>query len=140
KECERECATYLMVYGELFGGGYPGTKPINVKAVQKGVFYQPDLDFYAFEISLYHDTQWESVPFDLAQQALDACGFVSARALFRGSFEDALQWSATHKADLTTLPSHYGLPDVVDNVREGHVLRPVVPARLPNGDCVILKD
>lgn len=42
----------VRIYGELFGGYYPHKNIINnnIKRVQKGVWYSPDINFYAFDI------------------------------------------------------------------------------------------
>jgi len=46
----------ISICGEIFGGAYPGSEPIKpVKAVQKGVYYAPDIHFYAFDIRLLFD-------------------------------------------------------------------------------------
>lgn len=46
---------WVMIYGELFGGGYPHPDikaDSSVQLVQTGVYYSPTIDFYAFDIAL----------------------------------------------------------------------------------------
>ena len=44
----------LTIYGEIYGGNYPhdSVNPLPIKAVQKGVFYRPDIGFYVFDIAI----------------------------------------------------------------------------------------
>src|SRR5579872_6508214 len=41
---------YVCVYGELFGGSYPGFVS-KINSVQSGIYYSPCLNFYAFDTS-----------------------------------------------------------------------------------------
>lgn len=44
----------FSIYGEYFGGNWPADHPANIKngpkQVQKGVYYTPHHEFYAFDI------------------------------------------------------------------------------------------
>ncbi len=44
-------AAKIHVYGELFGGTYP-SMTFKFKPVQSGIYYSPNLHFYAFDISV----------------------------------------------------------------------------------------
>lgn len=45
--------TTIHVFGELFGGGYPGEmKKSQMKPVQIGIFYSPVVDFMVFDIAV----------------------------------------------------------------------------------------
>jgi uncharacterized protein YlbG (UPF0298 family) len=43
--------TTVQVFGEIFGGYYPGFTN-NMKPVQKGVYYRPEIDFLVFDIKM----------------------------------------------------------------------------------------
>lgn len=50
--------THISVFGEMFGGRYPHNEvKANHKAgpIQKGVFYTPGHEFYAFDIYLFSE-------------------------------------------------------------------------------------
>ena len=128
----------IIIYGELLGGCYPDTeKPTrNTTVVQKGVFYCPHNDFYAFDILVGN----EYLDYDTCIRLFEETGFVHAKPLFRGSFAETLEWSTQHNDDPTTIPALFGCMDVKDNIREGNVLKPVISKCFPNGSRVILKD
>lgn len=48
-----------FIYGELFGGIYPGMTS-DVNPVQSGIYYSPNLEFYAFDISYINDSNVET--------------------------------------------------------------------------------
>lgn len=113
----------LLIYGEYFGGYYPGHKPApGSRTVQKGVAYSPGNHFYAFDVSLdgagYMD-------FDGARSLLLAAGFsLVAAPLFRGSLDDML--SIDVESFKTTLPLLLGHPPLDRfQIAEGLVIRPV---------------
>lgn len=126
----------LAVYGEICGGAYPhpDVKPVKgATRVQKGIYYHPGNEFYAFDIRLNGD--WLND--DLVHDLCAIVGLVSSEPLFRGSFEDCLAYSNEYQ---TTIPAKFGLPPIEDNVCEGNVLRPVIPQVFPSGSRVILKN
>jgi Rnl2 family RNA ligase len=133
----------VTVFGELFGGGYPEcptTKSCKSgKLVQKGVFYALRTDFYAFDICIFEHGERRHLDHDEAAALLKQAEFIYAKELYRGTFDEVLEWSSAHKSDLTTIPGLFGLPDVLDNTREGHVLRPIETQQL-NYTFVALKD
>jgi len=45
----------IIIYGELFGGIYP-EYPLRTIPIQKGVYYSPDIHFYAFDIYVVENT------------------------------------------------------------------------------------
>lgn len=45
----------FAIYGEYFGGNYPGVESKDFKAVQKGIYYIPHHEFMAFDIKVYTD-------------------------------------------------------------------------------------
>jgi len=112
----------LLIYGEYFGGYYPGhpAEP-GLKKVQGGVAYSPGHHFYAFDVcpdgGCYMD-------FDEARALLLAAGFpLVADALQRGPL-DKLLTIDVEKLE-TSLPAQLGHPPLDRfRVAEGIVLRP----------------
>lgn len=126
----------LVIYGEYFGGFYPGhTIEKGLKKVQGGVAYSPDHHFYAFDVSVNAKGY---IDFDDCQTLLSAAGFpLVAEPLRRGSLRQVL---ATDVEQLeSTIPARLGLePPTSFRIAEGIVIRPSKEAKL---DCnrVLLK-
>jgi len=112
----------LLIYGEYFGGYYPGhpAEP-GVKKVQGGVAYSPGHHFYAFDVRLDGGCYMD---FDEARAVLLAAGFpLVADALQRGPLEKLLAIDV-EKLE-TSLAAQLGHPPLDRfRVAEGIVLRP----------------
>lgn len=127
----------VTIFGELFGGGYPHPdvmKDDKAQLVQRGIYYCPSNEFYAFDIMIdnekYLDTETANVLFEKHK-------FVYAKTLYSGCLSDCLTYSNTFK---TTIPKKYNLPELDGNVCEGVVIRPVQPTFFRNGSRVIIKN
>ncbi len=132
---EKEDISFIIVYGELFGGSYPHNdvpKVKSAKRLQKGVFYHPDNLFYAFDIRV--DGKYLSV--DEVNRLFEAVGLFYAKSLFRGTMEECLNYPNKFPSKIS---QWLGLPSIEDNVAEGVVLKPVEPQFLKIGERVILK-
>jgi hypothetical protein len=124
-----------VVAGEIFGGSYPSKEVAAVKnasVVQRGIWYCPHNDFYAFD--LHDGTGYLDV--DLATAVLKECGFFYALPLFRGTLADALKYPNTF---VTTIPALFKLPALADNIAEGVVIKPAVDKKFSNGNRVVFK-
>ncbi len=125
----------VTVFGELFGGSYPGVEQVRgAMKVQKGVFYAPYNDFYAFDILINQDTYLNVIE---ANQFLETNGFFYAKTLFRGTLKEALEYPNAFESNI---PNWLKLPEIKDNVCEGVVIKPIKPHFLPNGNRVIIKN
>ena len=126
----------ITIYGELYGGNYPhtgvGGKNSNTKAVQKGVWYRPDLGFYAFDLMINENLSYD----DLMRGVFTEYNIPHGKILFRGSFEEAIRYDNTFQ---TTIPESLGLPTLENNIAEGVVIKPIKPAFFHSGSRVILK-
>lgn len=130
----------IIIYGELFGGVYSGMST-KYKRVQKDIFYSPNHHFYAFDILLCYPCESTNyVNYDECVQIFEKYNILYAKALFRGTFEDCIIWSQQHKEDITTIPDYFNLPTIDNNVREGHVIKPVISKLFSNGSRFIFKD
>lgn len=114
----------IIVYGELFGGSYPHKSiPINrnVQAVQKGVFYSPDIHFYGFDIRIVENNELHYIDFGLSLQLFQQAGILFAEPLATFStYEEAVEYPIGFS---TFLPIKFGLPPLENNKAEGIVIR-----------------
>ena len=127
--------SYIIVYGELFGGSYPHPEVNKVKGakqLQKGVYYHPDNLFYAFDIRI--DGKFLSV--DESSELFEQAGLFYAKPVFRGTMEECLKHSNQFPSKIS---QWLGLPPIADNIAEGIVIKPVEPKFLGIGERVILK-
>jgi len=114
----------LHLYGELFGGLYEHEEVRNlpqVKPIQKGIQYCPDLEFYAFDILLKsEDDSLRWVDYDEFCSNLSSLEFFHAKALFTGSLGECLEFNTRFQ---TTVPALLNLPDIDNNFAEGIVVK-----------------
>lgn len=119
----------ISIYGELFGGGYPhpDVKPEpSVKLVQTGVYYAPNIEFYAFDIAVETGDNQEVrrayLDCDLAIDIFATVGLFYARPLFVGKLDRA--WDYPIGFD-STIPELLGLPPLAENKAEGVAIKPM---------------
>ena len=131
--------TSIAVYGELFGGDYPhpdvAPDPVGWP-VQKGIWYAPGHDFYAFDIYVFTEKGGFFLPVIEANTLFATAGLLYAWNRFVGLLEDCLAYP---HAFPTAIPGELGLPPINDNLCEGIVLKPLVPIFLPDGSRVAIK-
>jgi Rnl2 family RNA ligase len=126
----------VVFYGEIFGGSYPHpdvSSKVQGTKVQKGVYYCPMNDFYLFDITF----NGRFMTFNAVEKIGKKYGFIYAESLFMGSFEDCLNFDPVFEDPLYKV---YGFPKIENNMSEGIVLKPVIPAYFPNGSRCILKN
>jgi Rnl2 family RNA ligase len=128
----------LTVFGEMFGGKYPHPDVQNEKimVIQKGVYYCPNHEFYAFDLYVKTADIGFYLTVDEVNTFFESLGFIYAKTLFRGAFDDCMQYPNDSQS---RLPQWLGLPPIEDNVCEGIVIRPVKPTYLYDGTRVMLK-
>lgn len=127
----------VTIFGEIFGGAYPHpdiAKDDNAKLVQRGIYYCPTNDFFAFDILLDNE---KFLDVETTSKLLDEFGFIYAKTLFKGSLKDCLAFSNEFK---TTIPSEFGLPELEGNICEGVVIRPIQPSFLRTGSRILIKN
>lgn len=126
----------LAVYGELIGGTYPHKdveKDASATRIQKGIFYTPHNEFYAIDVAL--DSRLLDV--DKFNKVMGKTGFLYAKTIFRGSFEECLKYPNNFPSKISLW---LGLPELEDNICEGVVIKPVIPQFLSDTTRVILKN
>ncbi|SHL86840.1 RNA ligase, Rnl2 family [Chryseobacterium carnipullorum] len=127
----------VVIYGELFGGGYkhPEVEPVKEAIkVQKGIEYAPHNEFYGFDIKLNGTTYLDT---DVVNQIFEETGFFYAKVLFQGSLEDALRFPNVFDSKI---PAWLGLPEMENNRCEGTIVKTLKTRYFGNGARVILKN
>ncbi|MCX8524220.1 RNA ligase, Rnl2 family [Chryseobacterium formosus] len=127
----------VVIYGELFGGGYKHKEVEPVKAsikVQKGVEYAPHNEFYGFDIKLNGTTYLDT---DLVNQIFKETGFFYAKILFQGTLDEALKFPNVFDSKI---PAWLGLPEIKNNMCEGTIVKTLKTKYFGNGSRVILKN
>jgi len=128
----------ITLDGEIFGGIYPHKEvpkdPAVTIHVQKGVYYCPDIKFYAFDIwAMGHSF----LPYYDFERYCTEAGIFYAEPLMTGTFKELIDFPVdTH---ITTLPAKFGLPPIENNIAEGIVLKPVTGGTTSKGSRVVLK-
>ena len=129
----------VNIFGEMFGGTYPhkDVQPnLKATAIQKGVFYTPEHEFYGFDIFLVGNEGGRYLPVDEVNGLFEKHGFFYARTLFKGTLSECLRHPNAFQSKIA---EWLGLPAIDDNICEGIVIRPVVPMYLRNGSRVLIK-
>jgi Rnl2 family RNA ligase len=132
-----EGLSQLTIFGELIGGDYKHpdvAKVKNSKKTQKGIYYCPSNEFYAFDI-LINNEYYLNVDQSNALFAKHKLAY--AKTLFRGNLEDCLKYPNDKDS---VIYKQFGLPQIESNVMEGVVIKPVEPCFLKNGSRVIIKN
>jgi len=130
-------AETVVIYGELFGGGYKHKDVAPVKdavKVQKGIEYAPHNEFYAFDIKLNGTTYLDT---DVVNQIFEETGFFYAKIVFQGSLEEALKFPNVFDSKI---PEWLGLPEIENNICEGTIIKTLKTRYFGNGARVILKN
>jgi len=132
----------VVVFGELFGGNYPHEDVENGdhSSVQKGLFYSPLNDFYAFDIKIGYTDIAEEFEFqnvDVCNELFEEFGFFYARPLFEGTLEECLNFNNLY---ITLIPKWLGLPEIENNNCEGNVIKPKEVKFFWTGSRIILKN
>ena len=132
--------TTIIIYGELFGGGYKH-KDVeninNVKCIQNRIQYTPNVDFIAFNVVIQVDEIRTHASVKDAMIICNLMGINFVPYLFEGTMEECLAYENTFQ---TKIPDMYDLPPIEDNVAEGVVIQPVEPVYLNNGSKIIIKN
>ncbi|CAF2475308.1 unnamed protein product [Rotaria sp. Silwood2] len=116
----------LYVFGELFGGSYPHSdvpKVPNVNAIQTGIWYCPDIEFYAFDLAIFMNEKQTYLDYEFAITAFQHVNLFHAEPLFIGKYEEALDFKLGFNS---YIPTKLGLPPLHEaNKAEGIVIKPM---------------
>ena len=129
----------ISLFGEMFGGRYPHPDVKNsakVTCIQKGVFYSPYHEFYAFDLYIKGSENRRYLSLDDMNYFFEEEKFFYARSLQRGTLDECLKYP---NAFPSRIAEWIGLPPLEDNICEGIVIRPVEVVFLRNGSRLMLK-
>lgn len=119
-------ATKYILYGELYGGGYPHpqvTADPDVQAIQTGIYYSPAVRFCAFDIAIEsaegHKTYLD---YELTLDYLQRFGIHCIQPLFTGKLNEALDFDIRINS---MIPAQLQLPEILPNLIEGVVIKPL---------------
>lgn len=127
----------ITIFGEIFGGNYPHPDVENINGmtrIQKGVFYTPENDFYAFDICINHK---QYVDVTIANTYFEKVGLFYAKTLFVGTFSECMAYPNDFESKVH---EWLQLPTIEDNVCEGTIIKPLISKRFGNGERVIFKN
>lgn len=127
----------VVIYGELFGGGYnhKAVEPVpDAVKVQKGIEYASHNEFYAFDIKLNGTTYLDT---ETINRIFEETGFFYAKTLFQGTLDDALNFPNVFNSKI---PASLGLPEIEHNMCEGTIVKTLKTRYFGNGARVILKN
>ena len=130
-------AKSITIFGELVGGGYPHPdipKDENAKLVQRGIYYCPTNEFFAFDILIDNE---KYLDVKTTSELFEKFHFFYAKTIFKGVLRDCLNFSNTFKS---SIPNDFGLPEIEANICEGVVIRPNQPSFLRSGSRVLIKN
>jgi len=125
----------LIVYGELCGGNYPHPdieRPHSVRAIQKGVYYSPDVEFVVFDI-------WFNGEFEDYYAMAHLCEQVGLKFVLPlkvGTYRECIQYSDEFESNIY---SYFDLPKIENNICEGIVIKPVTARYFEDGDRIMIK-
>jgi Rnl2 family RNA ligase len=110
----------IIIYGELFGGSYPDIKS-NYKPIQKGVYYSPNIHFYAFDIYIIESDRQYYLDFEKSLEIFKNSGIIYAEPL---AIYDELETALNYPIGFNSLiPKKFGLPELEINKAEGIVVK-----------------
>jgi len=127
----------VCVFGELFGGCYPheSVSPVSeVQPVQTGVYYCPDVEFYAYDILVEEKAENGQqkkyyIDYGIAMEIFKQAGLFYALPLFIGKYEECMDYQLGFNS---TLPEKLGLPPLREkNQAEGIVIKPLKEINIP---------
>lgn len=112
--------TNIIIYGELFGGIYPNTV-CQYKPIQKGIYYSPNIHFYAFDILIINDNTFYYLDFYKAIEIFKKSGIMYCKPLaIFNKLNDALNYNYNFES---TIYKKFKLPTIKNNKAEGVVIR-----------------
>lgn len=110
----------FTIYGEYFGGNWITKEPTKAKAVQTGITYTPNHEFFAFDVNVKTSTGDLWIPATDLEARIGK--YIRTVPIYcKGNFEEV--YAVNTKID-STIPELLGLQKVENNLIEGMVLRP----------------
>ncbi len=130
----------LLVYGEMFGGKYPHKDVKNdnkILNIQKGVFYTPLHEFYAFDLFIVIENGRRYLSVKESNHYFEKGQYIYAKTLFEGTLDQCIAYPNAFQSKVS---EWLGYPPIDDNICEGIIIRPETPAYLSNGTRILIKN
>ena len=130
----------LSIFGEMFGGKYPHPDVSNdskVMCIQKGVFYSPKHEFYAFDLCVQSGDSRKYLSVNEINEYFEIGGFLYAKTLLQGTLTECLSYPNAFESKIA---EWLGLPVIEENICEGVVIRPIETVYFGNGSRLLLKN
>jgi Rnl2 family RNA ligase len=108
----------IQVFGELFGGLYPGFNT-RAKKVQGGVYYSPNNEFMVFDIRVNTPAPYY-MAYSEVQSMTSTTSLKSIPVSHTGKMRELAELNPEFQ---TTIPDLFSLAKVENNFAEGYVLR-----------------
>src|SRR5206468_2273355 len=113
----------IKIYGEFYGGLYTGVKG-KFKAIQKTIFYTPELEFEAFDLFYNTNDGAEHIlDYKKAVELFEHAKLPYAHVLAEGTLPELMKALDVETFE-STIHAKYGLPKLEQNFAEGYVLKP----------------
>jgi len=110
----------INIFGELFGGRYPGIRSPMNNPVQKGVFYSPNIEFLVFDIRINFDSESWFISHDEINSLLINLTMKVVPILHKGTFDQIIKLDPIFESTIYTM---FNLAPVKNNMAEGYVLK-----------------
>lgn len=128
---------HLTIFGEIIGGVYPHNEVTKDKTsiqVQKGVYYSPSNEFYAFDILLNNNL---FLSIEEINNLFEQFEILYAKTLFKGTLKEVLEHPNTFQS---TISKDLNLPEIKENTCEGIVIKTLKNLNFSSGKRIILKN
>lgn len=133
-------AEKYILYGELIGGKYPHSEikaNENLQAIQTGVYYSPNIAFYAFDIAIEKNGNKIYLDYEISIKYFEKFHFLYAKPLFIGKFTESVYFNTRINS---TIPAMLHLPALESNLIEGIVIKLYQnPQKIDYSPRIILK-
>ena len=112
----------IHLFGEIFGGYYPGLGGSENDAVQTGIYYSPNVEFYAFDVALQMNDDQVYLHYTEITDLFAKSGIMYNEPLYVGKFEQCMDYNIHFNS---RIPQILGHPALENNKAEGVVIRPM---------------
>lgn len=126
----------IQLYGELFGGVYNGKTSQSAKKVQKGISYNLENDFMAFDLKITYDLITKYLDWYELVKLLEETTIKYVPVIREGPLNELLQLNPSFES---VVYSYYGLPKMESNFAEGYVIKPVKEMQSTKSERIIFK-
>lgn len=131
--------TSITIFGEFYGGIYPGMKSVG-KKIQDFIYYSPSSEFEAFDLfyTTSDNAEKQIYPYKESCLFFERFKIPFAAVLHEGTVKELLAKLDPNTFQSTIYAKH-GLPKLDDNIAEGYVIKPNVAMKDKWGNRMSIK-